>query len=120
MSSGSRSEASLPSAPGIIPCGPSFSISTPTASSSSGLILLSWQRNSRTAACVQPCSMQKPACSGPRIMIPWPPLPVENVDGVFIAVANVRRMPSASPFSCWASCRTPSTGIRVTVVSPGS
>ena len=53
-------------------------------------------------------------------MIPWPPLPVENVDGVFIAVANVRRIPSASPFSCWASCLTPSTGIRVTVVSPGS
>ena len=78
----------MPSSPGIIPCGPSTSISTPAASSSSGLIRLSWQRNSRTAACVQPCSMQKPACSGPRIISAWPPLPVEKVDGLFIAVGE--------------------------------
>ena len=69
---------------------------------------------------LQPASMTALRCSQPRTTTPAPALPTMNVDGSDIAAAIVASTPSGVPTRWLATCRGPSVGITVTVVSPGS
>ena len=105
MSSGVAQRRELAVRAGTIPCGPSTSISTPAASSSSGLIRLSLAEELAHRG-LRPALLDAEAgVLGAEDHDPLAALAGGERDGVFMAVANVRRIPSASPFSCWASWR---------------
>ncbi len=119
MSEGDRKDGRRPSSSGTIGWLVPTSSKTPQSCSCAGVTRVVSHRRSWIRSRVQPASIRTRRCSQPRTTMPWPALAVENVAGLHIAAAKVRRIPSGSPFRWLATWWGPSVGISVTVVSSG-